>query len=209
MLSGPIENIGLQTIVLVCASLLGVLTILFFLLWVGWKKEGVRGNTCPYCKRPMRLGIDVAKSITGMVNAFLEEQPQPENPKIDFARAAFCPVSGRIFPECVSNTEQITLSWSFLKKRCEGAFVSWGSLSEEEKGILKLLHGSLEGFQIEQSSSRLRPEEVEEDLLALSPGPLYIDRKAKVVMGWKKVPGTYFEVLVVQQPHFQSLEETL
>jgi hypothetical protein len=157
----------------------------------------------------MRLGIDVAKSITGMVQAFLEEQPQPENPKIDFVRAAYCPVTGRIFPDCVSPSEQVTLSWSFIKQRCEGTFVSWGSLSEEERGILRLLHGTLEGYQTEQSSSRPRPEGVEEEFSVLSPGPLYADRKTKVLVGWKKVPGTYFEVLVVQQPRFQSLEETL
>jgi hypothetical protein len=209
MPAAPIEDVGFQTILLVFASLLAVLVILFLLLWIGWKKEGVRGNKCPYCGRPMRLGIDVARSITEMVNGFLAEQPQPENPQIDFARAAYCPVTGRIFPECVSGTEQISLSWNFIRRRCEGTFVSWGALSEDEKGILKLLHGSLEGFQIEQSSSHLRPEEVEEDFSSLSPGPLYIDRKTKVVVGWKKVPGTYFEVLVVQQPRFQSLEETL
>jgi hypothetical protein len=157
----------------------------------------------------MRLGIDVARSIAGMVHAFLEEQSQPKNPKIDFVRAAYCPVTGRIFPECVSPAEQVELSWNFINQRCEGTFVSWGSLSEEEKGIVKILHDSFEGFQTEQSSSHHRPEDIEEDLVSLSPGPLYVDRKTKVVMGWKKVPGTYFEVLIVQQPSFQSLEETL
>lgn len=209
MPTAPIEDVGFQTILVVFASLVAVLVILFFLLWVGWKKEGIRGNSCPYCGRPMRLGIDVASSLSAMVQAYLEEQPQPENPKIDFVRAAYCPVTGRIFPECVTSTEQVTVSWNFIKKRCEGTFVSWGALSEEEKGILKILHGSLEGFQTEQSSSHVRPEDVEEEYSALSPGPLYIDRKSKTVMGWKKVPGTYFEVLVVQQPRFQTLEETL
>jgi hypothetical protein len=105
--------------------------------------------------------------------------------------------------------EQVILSWKFLNQRCTRTFVSWGALSEEEKGILKLLHGSLEEYQTEKSSMNLRPEDVEEEFFSISPGPLYVDRKEKVVMGWKKVPGTYFEVLVVQQPRFQSLEETL
>ena len=71
MPAAPIEDVGFQTILLVFASLLAVLVILFLLLWVGWKKEGVRGNKCPYCRRPMRLGIDVATSIAEMVNALL------------------------------------------------------------------------------------------------------------------------------------------
>lgn len=209
MAAVPIEEIGFQTILMVFGSLVFVLLILFLLFWIGWKKEGVRGNVCPYCRRPMRLGIDVAKSMAMMVNAFLDEQPQPENPNIDFATAAYCPVSGRIFPDCVSDMEQVTLSWRFLTQRRSGTFVSWGALSEEERGILKLLHGSLEGFQTEKSSMNLRPEDIEEEFISTAPGPLYVDRKEKVVMGWKKVPGTYFEVLVVQQPRFQSLEETL
>ncbi len=204
-----IEDLGFQTIVVVIASFVAILMILFSLLWFSWKKEGVHGGTCPYCGQPMRFGMDVAKSIVGMVNAFLAEQPQPDNPKIDFYRAACCPSSGRIFPNCVSSNEQISLSWDFLKQRCEGTFVSWGALSEEQRGIVKLLHGSLEGFQTEHCSSRLRPEEIEKECASLSPGPLYIDRMTNVVMGWKKVPGTYFEVLVVQRPRFQSLEETL
>lgn len=209
MVAAQIEEVGFQAILLICGSLFAIVLILFFLLWVGWKKEGVRGNVCPYCRRTMRLGIDVAKSISMMVNAFLQEQPQPENPQIDFSKAAYCPVSGRIFPNCVSGVEQVTLSWRFLNERASGTFVSWGSLPEEERGILKLLHGSLEEFQTEKSSAHSRPEDVEEEYISLAPGPLYVDRTSKVVMGWKKVPGTYFEVLVVQRPRFQSLEETL
>jgi hypothetical protein len=205
----PIEQQGIRTIILIIASLGAILGLLSFLLWFGWKKEKIRGSTCPYCKEPMRLGIDVARSITNMVDAFMQEQTQPENPKIDFVTAAFCPTSGRIFPNCVGVNEQITLSWNFLNNRYKGTYVSWGSLSAEEQGILKLLHGSLEGYQTEQSSKRLRPEDVEEEFYSLAPGPLYVDRRERVVIGWKKVPGTYFEVLVVQRPRFQSLEETL
>ena len=157
----------------------------------------------------MRLGIDVARSMTCMVDVFMQDQPQPENPKIDFAAAAYCPATGRIFPNCVGPNEQVTLTWDFLSHRHKGTYVSWGSLSEEEQGILKLLHGSLEGYQTEKSSKRFRPEDVEEEFCSLAPGPLYVDRKEKVVIGWKKVPGTHFEVLVVQRPRFQSLEETL
>lgn len=209
MYLAAIEETGFQVILVVVSSLVAVLMILFSLLWIGWKKEGVHGNTCPYCRKPMRFGMDTAKSLVGMVNGFLEDLPQPDNPKIDFVHAAYCPASGRIFTDCVSQAEQITVSWSFLKQRCEGTFVSWGSLSEEEQGVIKLLHGSLDGFQTEHSSSHLRPEEVEAECCELSPGPLYIDRTTKVVMGWKKVPGTYFEVFVVQRPRYQSLEETL
>jgi hypothetical protein len=208
-MSAPIEQQGVEAIGVIIASLVAILGLLSFLLWFGWKKEKVRGSVCPYCRETMSLGIDVARSISCMVDAFMQEQPQPDNPKIDFMTAAYCPTSGRIFPNCVGPHEQILLSWDFLNKRYKGTYVSWGSLSEEERGVLKLLHGSLEGYQTETSSKRLRPEDVEEEFTSLAPGPLYVDRKERVVIGWKKVPGTHFEVLIVQRPRFQSLEETL
>jgi hypothetical protein len=209
MLGQSIEQLGAQSIVAIFAVFAVVLAMMVFLLWLNWKREGIRGDLCPYSHRPMRLGIDVARSMAEFVNAFLEEQPKPDNPPIDFARASHCPVTGRIFPLTVSTAERISLSWDFLQKRLPGTYVSWGALSEEEKGEIKLLHGSLEGFQTEQSSAKLRPEDVEIEYAMLFPGPLYVDRKTKILMGWKKVPGTYFEVLIVQRPQFQSIDETL
>lgn len=206
---GSIENIGSHVVVLLFSSLAAVLAVLIFLLWVGWRKEEIRGDTCPYCKRPMRFGMDVAQSIVNMVNAFFVDLDPLDNPKIDFVRAAYCPETGRIFPNCVGQNDQISLSWDFLSNRCPGTYVSWGSLSEEERGILKLLHGSVEGFQTEVSSLQSRPQDGEEEFYSLAPGPLYVDRREKTLLGWQKVPGTRFEVLVLQRPRFHSLEETL
>lgn len=205
----PIEEVGLKAIFALVGGLLFAFFVLFGLLWVGYKKTGIRGNLSPYAKCPMRLGADVAKTVALMVNAFLSEQSQPDNPPIDFTRASYCPETGRIFPDSVTRSEQILLSWDFLQRRSPGIFVSWGSLSEEEKGVVRLLHGEIEGFQTEKSSQNLRPESVESDFALTSPGPLYIDRRTKVLLGWKKVPGTHFEVLVVQRPQFQNIEETL
>ena len=204
-----IEQVGFHTIIAVFFSFFGILIILISLLWIGWKKEGRRGDTCPYTRESMRLGCDVAASLAAHVNAYLQEQQKPDNPDIDFGCAAFCPKTGRIFPHCVQAGEQISLSWDFIRRQYKGSFVSWGSLSEEERGIVKLLHEYVEEFQTEQSSPMLRPEEIEEEYAFLAPGPLYIDKATKVLVGWKKVPGTYFEVLVVQKPKFQSIEETL
>lgn len=204
-----VEVVGGGAITVILSILAVILFVLSSLLWLGWKKEGRRGDVCPYSGKPMRLGMDVARSIAGFVQAFLSEQQKPDNPPIDFVRAAYCPETGRIFPECVSSNEQVVLSWNFIQKRCRGTFVSWGSLSPEEQGVVKLLHDSLEGFQTESSSKISQPERVEETYALCSPGPLYIDRSTKILLGWKKVPGTYFEVLVVQHPKYSSLEETL
>ncbi len=198
-----------QHFLVVAGILIALFLFLIFIFWIVWKREGIRGDRCPYCKRPLRLGADVALSLAGIVNAFLQEEPQPENPPIDFLLASYCPQTGRIFPNTVTGKEHVILSWDFLKRCWLGTFISWGVLSEEERGVLRLLHGSLDGFQTEHSSNHVVPESVEEEFSSLAPGPLYVDQKTKVVIGWKKVPGTYFEVLVVQQPKFQSLDETL
>lgn len=204
------EEAGIRTIVVLLFSFFSILFVLFLLLQLNWKREFRRGDLSLYSKQPMRLGLDVARSLAAHVNAFLVEQPsQSDNPPIDFDRAAYCPITGRIFPLSVTSGEQVVLSWDFIPKRIKGTFVSWGSLSEEERGVARLLHESLDGFQTEHSSLRPRPQDVEEEFALLSPGPLYIDRQTKIVVGWKTVPGTYFEVLVVQRPRFQSMEETL
>jgi hypothetical protein len=205
----PIEETGFKAIFILVVALVGVLFVLFSLLWVGWKEEAIRGDRSPYAKCPMRLGVDIAKTVARMVNAFLKDFPGEDNPPIDFEKAAYCPETGRIFPGCVSSTEKVSLSWDFIVRRMNGTFISWGAISEEEQGVIKLLHDSLEGFQVAKSSKKLRPQDVEETYAFLSPGPLYIDRRTKVLMGWKKVPGTSFEVLIVQRPKYQSLEETL
>lgn len=187
----------------------GLLAILLLFLFLGWKREVIHGNRCPYTNGVMQFGVDIARSLQTHINAFVHEFPEEDNPEIDFSKAALSPMTGRIFPDCVVNGKKIVLDWSFLQKRCPGSFLSWGAFSEEEKGVLRLLHPSLEGFQTEQSSSMPRPERVEREYALLSPGPLYVERNTKIVVGWKRVPGTSFEVLIVQRPLFQSIEETL
>lgn len=209
MIPQPIERAHIQLFFMIVGFLILFFGLLIFFLFFVRKREGKRGDTCPYHNETMRFGMDVARSLAGVVNAFLVDQPQPENPPIDFFKASYCPVSGRIFPNTVLEGERVRLGWEFLRKRWPGTYISWGSLSEDEQGVIRLLHDSLEGFQMECSSTKIRPEDVEQDFLELAPGPLYIDRQTKVLIGWKKVPGTYFEVLVVQQPKFQTIDETL
>lgn len=187
----------------------GLLAILLLFLFLGWKREVLHGTRCPYTNAVMQFGIDIAKSLQVHINAFVHEFSEEDNPEIDFSKAALSPLTGRIFSDCVAHGNKIELDWSFLQKRFPGSFLSWGALSEEEKGIFRLLHPSLEGFQTEQSSSMPKPERVEREYALLSPGPLYVDRATKIVVGWKRVPGTSFEVLIVQRPVFQSIEETL
>lgn len=201
-----IEAQGILTLLIILSALLGTLA-LFLLL--GFRKTVLHGNTSPYSGAVMQFGQDLAQSLQRHINEFLREFSSLENPEIDFTQAAICPITGRVFSNCVVKGKKISLDWTFLKKRFPGQYVSWGALPEDEKGMLRILHVSLDGFQTEQSSCNVRPEKIEREFALLSPGPLYIDRLTKVAMGWQRVPGTSFEVLIVQKPLYHSFDETL
>ena len=58
----------------------------------------------------------------------------------------------------------------------------------------------MEGFQTEYSSQISAPSKVEPFYAMTTPGPLYVDLDTKVLLGWKSVPLTDLEIMVVQKP---------
>lgn len=198
-----------QAVMVLLVTLACLLAVLFVFFLLGLRREVKRGDTCPYCSSVLQFGSDVANSIQAHVNGYMETFSEEDNPQIDFSKAAICPTTGRIFTNCVLRGKVVSLDWSFLEKRSPGTYVSWGALPEDEKGIMGLVHLTLDGYQTKQSSTNIRPEKCEKEISLLSPGPLYVDRKTKILLGWVKVPGTDFEVLLVRRPQFQSIEETL
>ena len=205
-MDGGVESQALYVLITVLGCLL---FILFLFLFLGRRREVKRGSACPYCGSVMQFGADIATSIQVHVNGFLENFSSEDNPQIDFSKAAICPTTGRIFTDCVFDGKIVSLDWNFITKRSPGVYVSWGALPEDEKGIVRLVHATLDGYQTETSSMNIRPDRCEKDISTLSPGPLYVDRKTKVLIGWVKVPGTDFEVLILRHPQFQSVEDTL
>lgn len=61
-------------------------------------------------------------------------------------------------------------------------------------------HDSLDGFQFTYSSKNPGPRQIEGRYALSSPGPLYVDLETYTLLGWKNVPGTDLEVLIVQKP---------
>ncbi len=94
----------------------------------------------------------------------------------------------------------IKVEWDFLQKKYPGKFVSWGSLIEEQKEIIRGRHKSLDGFQTDFSSPVPSPRKIDPEYAYTKPGPLYVDIDTNVLLGWKVVPGTELEVLIVQKP---------
>ncbi len=204
-----VESLGQGAVFVLLMSFLLVVGAMVGLLWFGWWVSRKRGSLSPYSKMPMKLGTDVAGSMRRYVDDFLLSHPQPENSPIDFDTAAICTETGRIFPNSAIKGNFVRLDWSFLQKRYPGRFISWGSLSDLEQATIRLCHESLAGYQTEVSCPNPMPQQIDTHYALTKPGPLYVDRNSKILLGWKEVPGTEFEVLIVQMPIYDSVDDTL
>jgi hypothetical protein len=204
-----IESLGQRAIFLLSFSVFIVVILFSSLIWLAWYLGKKRVSMSPYSKKPMTYGVDLAVSIAKQIEQYLSSLPQPENTPFDITKAAICLETNRIFPDCVNRGELIRLDWEFLVKRHRGRYVSWGSLTEVQKATIRLCHSTLEGFQTEVSSSKPLPQDIEPYYALARPGPLYVDIATRTLLGWKRAPGTDFEVLVVQLPDFESIDDTL
>lgn len=199
-----IEGLGRATIIMFVVSILIVFAIMIALLWVGWWVTSRRGSVSPYSGQPMKFGEDLAFSAAERVNRFMNRFEDKENPAVDLRWAAICGETGRIFPSCVNRWGVVRLKWDFLRKRHPGNWVSWGSLDLVTQSDIARYHESMEGFQTQHNSPKRMPQDVDAYFANIKPGPLYVDIGTKMLMGWKCVPGTNLEVLIVQKPDLEK-----
>lgn len=164
-----------------------------------WLTRRAIGHS-PYTGQPLRRATTLSLYSRELVLKYLYSLHQYDNRVFDFEYAAICRETGRIFPNVVTWYDMIHVDWSFIQKRFPGQFVSWGSLSDEQQQALRSSHHSLEGFQTEFSSRTPSPRLVEKEYIFMKPGPLYVDIESKVLLGWKIVPETELEVLIIQRP---------
>lgn len=177
-----------------------VLAGLLFFFFNTYYKAGLNRGLSLYTGMPLRSAQELTYASKDKVYAFLRGLAEFDNRPFDFDRAGFCRDTGRIFPNCATWTGKFDLDWNFIRKRYKGNFVSWGSLSPEKKKEIRAKHDSLEGFQTEFSSKNPSPRHVEDEFALEKPGPLYVDPDTAVLIGWKRVPDTDLEVLIVQKP---------
>lgn len=157
----------------------------------------------PYTGLPLRRVSDLPYASAEKILRYLYDLHQYDNRIISLKKAALCRETGRIFPDCVTWWGTIRVDWNFLQKKYPGHYVSWGSLSEGQQETIRMAHESLENFQTEYSCPNAAPRAIEPDYAFYKPGPLYVDVHTKVLIGWQSVPGTVFEVLIVQHPKKQ------
>lgn len=182
---------------LLIATLLFLSLLMLLLRWVSGKR---RVAACPYTGRPLRRALEIPFLSMYRIRRYMDANQDFYNRPFSFRTAAFSRETGRIYPDSVNWRGEIHVDWSFLLKRFPGHFVSWGSLSLEKQRLIREKHTALTGFQTERSSARPAPQEAEKELMYLIPGPLYVDPDTGVLLGWKRVPETPFEILVVQRP---------
>lgn len=183
-------------------SLLILLSFAFLalLFWFGWRISQRSQAVSPYTGVPLRRMTEVSYYSAERILRYLYNLHQYDNRIFKLSRAAFCRETGRIFQDCVTLFDTIQIDWNFLRKRYPGNWISWGSLTKEQQEAIREAHISLDSFQTLESSPNPAPRAIEPDYAYTKPGPLYVDLETKILLGWQVVPGTAFEVLVVQKP---------
>lgn len=187
-------------VLLLAAIILLSFVLLVVAFWLGWRMTQRSHSVSPYTGVPLRHMREISYFSAERVLGFLYDLHQYDNRIFKVRRAAFCRETGRIFQNCVNWFDLINVDWNFLQKRYHGHYVSWGSLSREQQEVIRAKHSSLEGFQADYSSPTPSPRGIEPEYAYARPGPLYVDFEKKILLGWKQVPGTEFEVLIVQLP---------
>ncbi|WP_284452492.1 hypothetical protein [Parachlamydia acanthamoebae] len=182
------------------ALILGVFVLLVVLCVIGIWISRQPDSVSPYSGLPLRYARDLSLETKEKVVRFLYNFHQYDNRIFEFSQATFCRETGRIFPNTITLFGKISLDWTFLKKRYPGNYVSWGSLSETQQEIIRDKHVSLDGFQTEHSCPSPSPRAITPEYAFTIPGPLYVDVETQILIGWKEVPGTEVEVLIVQKP---------
>jgi hypothetical protein len=182
-----------------------VFLLLLYYFYLGIKHSATEICLSPYSGHPLRKASDIPWMTKERVLRYLYESEDYANRIFDFERAALCRETGRIFPNCIDWRGKIMVNWTFLNKRFPGNYVSWGSLNSDQQQFIRDKHASLEHYQIHYSSQNPSPKRVEKEYALMKPGPLYVDLETGILIGWKCVPDTDLEVLVVQRPVEQYL----
>lgn len=195
-------GVSTAALVLFCLAILGVFFLLVFAFWLTYRYNQRQSCLSPYSGMPLRRGADLSYFSVERVLRYLYELQDSSNLMFDLRYSAVCRETGRIFPDSITWMDTISVDWNFLQKRRPGQYVSWGSLTADQQAYIKQIHGSLEGFQTDFSSPDPLPRAIEPQYALAKPGPLYVDIDNYVLLGWKIVPDTDLEVLIIQWPAF-------
>jgi len=199
-LESLIFDTSTSNVILFALLILVGFAALILAFWYTWRFNENRIALSPYSGMPLRRGADLSYYSMERVLRYLYTHQDYRNRIFKLSSAAVCRETGRIFPNSIGWWDTIHVTWDFLQKQFPGKYVSWGSLTQAQQKAISEMHHSLEGFQTDQSSKEPQPKLVEPQFALLKPGPLYVDMETYTLLGWKIVPDTDLEVLVVQRP---------
>ncbi len=192
----------MSDILVVLLVLLVVFGLMGALAWWNWQYSVEIDAISLYAKSPLRRVQDLSYGAIGKVYLYLTSYHQYDNRMFNIQRITYCRETGRIFPDSIDIFGRVHLNWTFLNKRHRGTWVSWGSLTQAQQESIRRAHTSLEDYQTQFSSPQPSPRAIEPQYAMSKPGPLYVDIETKTLLGWKVVPGTDLEVLIVQKPKY-------
>jgi hypothetical protein len=187
-------------VILFSLAIIAAFAVMFLFFWLNWWMSQRAQGVSPYTGLPLRRLTETSYYSVEKVLRYLYEYKQYDNRIFKLSRASFCRETGRIFQDSITWLDLIRVDWTFLRKRYPGNYVSWGSLTNDQQDTIRQAHESLEGFQTLTSSPNPSPRAIEPDYCYTKPGPLYVDVGTYTLLGWKIVPGTSLEVLIVQKP---------
>jgi hypothetical protein len=191
-----------RTFIWSLVSTLIVLLLIFGVLILSWYlMKHRRISLSPYTKLPLRKAMELPPASIARIFKFMSSFHEFDNIMFDIRKASYCRETGRLFPNSLTFVGEIKVDWTFLKKRYPGNWVSWGSLDAAQQAAIGALHLSLDGYQTAFSSPDPSPRSIAEQFAYSIPGPLYVDLATNNLLGWKIVPNTDLEVLIVQKPY--------
>lgn len=190
-------------VALFAIAILGVFLLIVIGFFVNSWIQQKQVSLSPYSGLPLRRVSDLPYTSAEKILRYVYDLHQYDNRIFSLKKSALCRETGRVFPNCITWWGTMQVDWNFLQKKYPGNYVSWGSLDEAQQESIRMMHDSLENFQTGFSSPNPSPRAIEPDYVFAKPGPLYVDMDTKVLIGWQSVPGTVFEVLIVQHPKKQ------
>lgn len=202
-----LADVSDSDVIVFSVGVLVAFLLLFAAFCVGMWLSKREYSPSPYSKLPLRRATGLSYYTLEKVLRYLYDYHEYDNRIFDVRKASFCRETGRIFQNSITWYDIISVDWNFLQERYPGHYVSWGSLTIDQQNAVRERHDSLEGFQTIYSSSQPSPRDIEKEYALMKPGPLYVDVNTTVLLGWKEVPGTDMEVLIVQKPK-PSLKRT-
>ncbi len=179
-MGADINAVFLQTAVglLLFSALL--ISTLYYLYW----RTHLKGRKSPFSGQNLARGKGILYPSAEKIHLFSSQLSVPENEEIDLSKAAFCRQTNRIFPNAITVFDEINVRRDYLSKYYSSKLTPWFLLSDAFRKEIENAHSSLDGFQIGKS---------------LKPGPLFVDKKNRTLVGWKQIPETEMEILVIQK----------